>query len=113
MLPAVSRSATVAVALAAAVALVASCSPAHRPQPAAPPPPTSAPAPADTAVLTQKNDPTRTGWYSHERVLSPSTVDGSRFGRRTTYPVDGAVYAQPLFVPGLVVHGGSHNAVIV
>ena len=108
MLPAVSRSAAAAVVLAAAAA---ACSPVHRP--AAPPAPTSAPAPADTAVLTQKNEPTRTGWQLHERVLKPSTVDASRFGRRTTYPVDGAVYAQPLFVPGLRTAGGTHNAVIV
>ena len=44
------------------------------------------------------------------RFCAQRNVDAAHFGRRITYPVDGAVYAQPLFVPGL---GGAHNAVIV
>ncbi|KAA2255461.1 hypothetical protein F0L68_28250 [Solihabitans fulvus] len=75
--------------------------------------PAGRPAPADTAVLTQKNEPTRTGWNAHETVLNQSTLDPAHFGRRTSYPVDGAIYAQPLFVPGLTVDGGTHNAAIV
>ena len=98
---------------ALAVVALIGCSPAHRQDPPPPPAPTAAAAPADTAVLTQKNDPTRTGWNTHETVLNPSTVNPARFGRRTTYPVDGAIYAQPLFVPGLTVGGGTHNAVVV
>jgi hypothetical protein len=89
------------------VTLLAACAAAHAPDP---PAPATTPAPADTAVLTQKNEPTRTGWNTHETVLTQHSVDAAHFGRRITYPVDGAVYAQPLFVPGL---GGSHNAVIV
>jgi hypothetical protein len=102
-----------AVAAVTAVVLAGACSPAHRPDPPAAPAPAGTAAPADTAVLTQKNDPTRTGWNTHETVLNQSTVNPGRFGRRTTYPVDGAVYAQPLFVPGLTVGGGTHNVVVV
>jgi hypothetical protein len=100
------------VALAAAL-LLAACSPARHPAPPAPPAPTAAAAPSDTAVLTQKNESTRTGWNLHETVLTQASVAADRFGRRTTYPVDGAIYAQPLFVPGLTVAGGTHNAVVV
>lgn len=69
------------------------------------------PAPADTAVLTQRGDNLRAGWNTHETQLSQANL--TRFGKRLTYPVDGAIYAQPLFVPGLQVNGGSHNTVIV
>jgi len=86
-----------------------------RPDPSAmvPPAPLAAPAPADTAVLTQKNDNARLGWSSHETVLDQASVQVSRFGRRLAYPVDGQVYAQPLFVPGLLVHGARRNLVVV
>jgi hypothetical protein len=80
------------------------------PAPAAPP---ASAAPADTAVLTQKGDPARSGWNRHETVLTQADVNPADFGRRTTYPVDGAIYAQPLFVPGLSVAGGTHNVVVV
>ncbi len=35
------------------------------------------------------------------------------FGKRFSCAVDGAVYAQPLWVPGLTVKGAKHNAVLV
>ncbi|MFC0433703.1 hypothetical protein [Kutzneria buriramensis] len=91
----------------AAILVAGACS-----QPSAPVAPaaeTTAAAPADTAVLTQRGDPTRVGWNRHETVLTQATVADGRFGQRIAYPLDGAVYAQPLFVPGL--HG--HNAAIV
>ncbi|HEY7415395.1 MAG TPA: hypothetical protein VH593_09395, partial [Ktedonobacteraceae bacterium] len=40
-------------------------------------------------------------------------MNASQFGKRVTYPVDGQVYAQPLFVPNLTVNGASHNVVFV
>jgi hypothetical protein len=42
-----------------------------------------------------------------------ATVGGGHFGRRAAYPVDGKVYAQPLYLPGLAVGGAPHNVVVV
>lgn len=70
-------------------------------------------APADTAVLTQRGDNSRVGWNGNETTLNDSNVSSGDFGRRIAYPVDGKIYAQPLFVPGLHVAGGVHNTVIV
>jgi hypothetical protein len=71
------------------------------------------PAPADTAVYTQRGGNSRVGWNYHETVLSTRNVNPAGFGRRVAYPVDGKIYAQPLFVPDLHVDGGVHNVVIV
>jgi len=98
---------------AAVLVLAGACSATDPPAQPAPTAPATAPAPADTAMLTQKGDPARSGWNRHETVLTQANVNPSDFGRRTTYPVDGAIYAQPLFVPGLSVAGGRHNTVLV
>ncbi len=99
--------------LAALVLCVAGCSAdPPQPPPASPAPP-GIPAPAVTAVLTQKDDPARSGWNAHETVLTQVEVNAGRFGRRTSYPVDGAVYAQPLFMPGLLTGNGVHNTAFV
>ncbi len=73
---------------------------------------TAAPAPAG-AVLTQRGDETRLGWYARETRLTVATVGGGRFGRQAEFAVDGKVYAQPLYVPALAVGGTTHKAVIV
>ncbi|HEY0753688.1 MAG TPA: hypothetical protein VGD98_06980 [Ktedonobacteraceae bacterium] len=75
--------------------------------------PTVRPAPASTAVLTSKNDNLRTGRDDHETLLNVDNVNVSDFGKRMSYPVDGAVYAQPLFVPNLTIQGHQHNVVFV
>jgi hypothetical protein len=76
---------------------------------------TSAPvahaAASNTAVLTYKNDTTRTGQYSNETILNTGNVNSSHFGKHVSYSVDGQEYAQPLFVPNLTVNGGTHNVV--
>src|ERR1035437_2156350 len=55
--------------------------------------------------------PTRT--YRRPR-LSPATVSSSAFGKLGVFPVDGQVYAQPLYVSGLSISGkGTHNVVFV
>jgi len=69
--------------------------------------------PADTAVLTQRGSNSRVGWDSHETILNDRDVNAQDFGRRVAYPVDGKIYSQPLFVPGLRVDGKVHNVVIV
>ena len=69
------------------------------------------PGPAD-AVLTQRGDLTRLGWDSTETTLNVAAVQSGDFGRRVAYPVDGKIYAQPLYAPGLEIDGGLHNVVI-
>ncbi len=65
-------------------------------------------------VLTYHNDLARTGANLAETTLTPSTVNSSRFGKLFTYPVDGQVYAQPLFVSDVTLPDGSvHNLVYV
>ncbi len=68
-------------------------------------------APANSAVLTYRNDNGRTGQYPNETILNTSNVNVSQFGRRVLYPVDGQLYAQPLYVPNLTIGGSVHNVV--
>lgn len=75
--------------------------------------PYTRPAPADSAVLTQRGDNARTGWNEYETTLNTSNVNIAHFGRRVLYPVDGKIYAQPLFVPNLIIRGITYNVVIV
>lgn len=65
-------------------------------------------------VLTWHNDNFRTGQNTNELVLTPANVNSSSFGMLFSYPVDGQVYGQPLYVSGLAIPGqGSHNVVFV
>src|SRR5262249_2655232 len=66
-----------------------------------------------TAVTTYHNDNGRTGQQLNETILTPSNVNPSSFGKKCSFPVDGQVYAQPLYVPGLTINNGTHNVVFV
>ena len=69
---------------------------------------------AQVNVLTYHNDFARTGQNTNETVLTPANVNVNSFGRLFGYPVDGFIYAQPLYVSGLSIPGqGTHNAVFV
>ena len=70
-------------------------------------------AAANTLVSTYKNNSLRTGGYTTETTLTTSNVNTSQFGRRVSYPVDGAIYAQPLFVPGVTVKGNVYDVAFV
>lgn len=49
-----------------------------------------------------------------ETVLTPANVNAASFGRLFSYYVDGAVYAQPLFVPSVAIAGkGTHNVIYI
>jgi hypothetical protein len=64
-------------------------------------------------VFTYHNNLSRDGANTQEYALTSSTVTTSKFGKLFSCPVDGAVYTQPLWVPGLNIGGGPHNVVFV
>jgi hypothetical protein len=71
---------------------------------------TSAPA---MNILTQHNDNFRTGANLSEYVLTVSNVNTGQFGKLFTRTVDGQIYAQPLYVSGLMISNSLHNVVFV
>jgi hypothetical protein len=64
-------------------------------------------------VFTYQNDVGRTGQNRQEYALTPSSVSGSTFGKVFSCPVDGQLYAQPLYAANLTIGGQRHNAVFV
>src|SRR5580658_1240581 len=71
-------------------------------------------AAAQVGVLTYHNDNARTGQNLSETILTPTNVNSTTFGLSFTQPVDGYVYAQPLYVSGLgLPASGKHNVVFV
>jgi hypothetical protein len=66
-----------------------------------------------TGVTTYHNDLARDGVNSHEFALTPSNVRTATFGKLFSYSVDGAIYAQPLWVANLTIGGAKRNVVIV
>src|SRR5260370_28913343 len=68
----------------------------------------------EVAVTTQHNDFNRTGANLNETVLNTSNVNVNNFGKLFTRPVDGQIYAQPLYVPNVSIPGkGVHNVIYV
>ena len=65
-------------------------------------------------VFTYHNDPSRTGQNLNERAFMPTNVNVNQFGRLFSFPVDGYIYAQPLYVANLNMPGaGFRNVVFV
>src|SRR5262249_20309079 len=64
-------------------------------------------------VFTYHNDVTRAGANVQEYALTTATVKAAHFGKLFSCPVDGAVYAQPLWVANLSIGGAAHNVVFV
>jgi outer membrane protein assembly factor BamB len=68
---------------------------------------------AQVAVTTYQNDNYRSGANTHETTLTTANVNVSHFGRKAVFPVQGQVYAQPLYLPNLTINGVSHNVVLI
>lgn len=64
-------------------------------------------------VLTYHNDLSRDGSNPSEFALTTGNVAPATFGELFSCSVDGAIYAQPLWVPGLTIGGAKHNVVFV
>ncbi len=65
-------------------------------------------------VTTQQYGNARTGVQSQETLLTPANVNPSSFGKLFTLPVSGYVYAQPLYMSGLLMpDGATHNVLFV
>lgn len=68
-------------------------------------------------VLGYHNDLASTGVNNQETVLTPANVNDATFGRLSSTPVDGQVYAQPLYREGVNIPSGpaagTHNVVYV
>jgi Chitobiase/beta-hexosaminidase C-terminal domain/PQQ-like domain len=68
---------------------------------------------AQVSVTTYHNDLGRTGQNTRETTLTPANVNSTQFGKLYSVPVDGAVYAQPLYLWALNIAGGTHNVLYV
>ena len=68
---------------------------------------------AQVDVLTANYDNNRTSANLGEFVLNKSNVNPTRFGKLYSFAVDGDVYAQPLYVRGVNISGGSRNVLYV
>ncbi|MFZ3330301.1 MAG: hypothetical protein WA197_06695 [Candidatus Acidiferrales bacterium] len=66
-----------------------------------------------SGVLTYHNNLARDGANSQEYSLTTSSVNTSTFGKLFSCTVDGAVYAQPLWVANLTINSVKRNVVFV
>lgn len=68
------------------------------------------------SVLSYHNDNVSSGVNSSEMILTPASLTVSNFSKLYSTLVDGQIYAQPLYVPGVTITGGTqagtHNLVI-
>jgi len=65
-------------------------------------------------VTTSQYDNARTGATLTEKILTPENVNARQFGKLGAFKVDGAVYAQPLFLPSVEIRGkGTHDVLFV
>ena len=78
-----------------------------------PSPTPTPPGVTPSGYLTWKFDNQRTGLQPNETILTTANVNAAQFGEKFSNPVDGWVYAQPLYVPGVTIAGVKHNVVFV
>src|ERR1700691_2522424 len=69
---------------------------------------------AQTSVTTYHNDTARTGQYLNEALLTPAALSDGLFEKRQFLALDGAVYAQPLYLARVKIAGkGFHNILFI
>jgi len=69
---------------------------------------------AQVNVLTYQYDNTRAGASLNEVRLQITNVNTTSFGKLFSYPVDGYIYGQPLYLAAVTVPGrGTHNIVFI
>ncbi len=66
-----------------------------------------------SGVLTYHYDKNRSGQNTQETILTPNNVKTKNFGKLFSLPVDGYVYAQPLYVSKVPIAGQLRNILIV
>jgi hypothetical protein len=59
----------------------------------------------------RRNDNTRTGFYN-DATLTTANVTSLQFGKLFSLPVDGELYAQPLYIANLAIPGKRTRNVI-
>jgi hypothetical protein len=73
-----------------------------------------APVSSPVDVLTHHNNIARTGVQAYETTLTPQNVNMESFGKLYSFPVDGNLYAAPLYAGSLAMGDGkTHNMVFV
>ncbi len=70
-------------------------------------------APGQVSVVTGQYDQGRTSSNPSEIVLNTSNVNSTQFGLLFSRPVDGFLYAQPLYLPNITINGTTQNVVYV
>src|SRR5580704_4924908 len=67
-----------------------------------------------SGMLTWHNDLARTGQNLKEKVLTPANVNSKTFGKLFSFPVDGQIFGQPLYVYNVPISGkGVTNVIYV
>jgi hypothetical protein len=65
-------------------------------------------------ITTSQYDNFRTGATLNEKFLTPRNVNPKQFGKLGAFKVDGAVYAQPLFLSAVEILGkGTHDVLFI
>jgi hypothetical protein len=65
------------------------------------------------SIPTANVDLNRTNANTAETTLTPANLSAGKVGLIGSYSVDGYIFAQPLFVPGITTSGKTHDLVIV
>ncbi len=69
---------------------------------------------ASAQVTTSQYNNARAAANLSEKILTPQNVNAKQFGKLGAFKVDGAVYAQPLYLPSVEVPGkGTHDVLYI